>query len=302
MSSQADSQAASGSASGLSAGASWSSASFASEAQLMDDLFGDGFPDYINDPFEPPLFVPEASALEQPQEGEQASRQPSLQRQRQQTPPPTQQSRHSFGPRNILNSPDIFAEFTEFTPSPRRARSPSVVNLTDSAPVVDLTGSPDMAPSKKRKRASEATPKRKSSTPQQVRKGVATDAIDLVDVDDISQYEEMKKKEQAELLKQQQLDEASRPVKLAEFQCIICMDNPTDLTVTHCGHLFCSECLHEALHAGNNEKKSCPVCRTTISTNPLSRSGDKKPKNSFFHLEMKLVTRNRKGKQPQRSS
>ncbi|RDW88669.1 hypothetical protein BP6252_00701 [Coleophoma cylindrospora] len=302
MSSQADSQAASGSASGLSVGASWSSASFASEAQLVDDLFGDEFPDYIDDPFEPPLFVPEALASEHRQEGEQASRQPSLQRQQERTPPFNPQSRRSFGPRNILNSPDLFAEFTEFTPSPRRARSPSVVNLTDS-PVVDLTSSPDMAPSKKRKRTSEATPKRKSSTPQQARKDVAAaDAIDLVDVEDISQYEEMKKKEQAELLKQQQQDEANRPVKLAEFQCIICMDNPTDLTVTHCGHLFCSECLHEALHAGNNEKKSCPVCRTTISTNPLSRSGDKKPKNSFFHLEMKLVTRNRKGKQPQRSS
>lgn len=92
-----------------------------------------------------------------------------------------------------------------------------------------------MAPSKKRKRASEPASKRKASTPQRVCKDAEADAIDLIDVDDLSQYEEMKKKEQAELLKQQQQDEANRPVKLAEFQCIICMDNPTNLTVTHCG-------------------------------------------------------------------
>jgi predicted transcriptional regulator len=59
--------------------------------------------------------------------------------------------------------------------------------------------------------------------------------IDLQDVDDTKAYEEKKAKEQAEMIKQQNLDAATKPVKLAEFQCIICMDNPTDLTVTHCG-------------------------------------------------------------------
>jgi hypothetical protein len=59
--------------------------------------------------------------------------------------------------------------------------------------------------------------------------------VDLVDVDDDEKYEDFKAKQQAELIKQQQLDEATKPAKLADFQCIICMDNPTDLTVTHCG-------------------------------------------------------------------
>lgn len=59
--------------------------------------------------------------------------------------------------------------------------------------------------------------------------------VDLVDIDDDDKYEDFKAKQQTELIKQQQLDEATKPAKLAEFQCIICMDDPTDLTVTHCG-------------------------------------------------------------------
>jgi hypothetical protein len=120
--------------------------------------------------------------------------------------------------------------------------------------------------------------------------------VDLLDIEDEVQYEAMKAKKQAELIKKQNEEEANRPVKLAEFQCIICMDNPTDLTVTHCGHLFCSECLFQALHAG--DKKCCPVCRTAINT---GRPGLKPPKNGMFALEMKLMTSNKKGKQAVRS-
>ena len=62
--------------------------------------------------------------------------------------------------------------------------------------------------------------------------------VDLVDIDDDDKYENFKAKQHAELIQQQQLDEATKPAKLAEFQCIICMDDPTDLTVTHCGMCF----------------------------------------------------------------
>lgn len=58
------------------------------------------------------------------------------------------------------------------------------------------------------------------------------------------------------------------------------------------GHLFCSECLHSALFAG--DKKTCPVCRTAIAS---AKPNMKPPKNGIFHLEMKLMTANKKGKQ-----
>ena len=47
------------------------------------------------------------------------------------------------------------------------------------------------------------------------------------------------------------------------------------------GHLFCSLCLHEALHAGT-QKKTCPVCRQQINT---SKNREGKPqKNGVFVL------------------
>jgi hypothetical protein len=174
-----------------------------------------------------------------------------------------------------------------------------------------------VAPSRKRKaetlgegRASKVARPGNSSSPstrQQSLDNVAV--VDLVDIDDEASYEALRAKEQAELIRAQNEAEANKPVKLAAFECIICMSNPTDLTVTHCGmcswivgfratltglgHLFCSECLHHALYAG--DKKCCPVCRTVINT---GKPGSKTPKNGVFALEMKLMTANKKGKQP----
>lgn len=131
-------------------------------------------------------------------------------------------------------------------------------------------------------------------TPKQKIEFEEAEVVDLVALDDDTEYEEFKRKQQEELIKQQQQDEANRPVKLADFQCIVCMDNPTDLTVTHCGHLFCSECLHQAMYAGN-AKKTCPVCRSAINVSGGNRK--KQPKNGIYVLEMKLMTSKKKGKQ-----
>ncbi|OTA66495.1 hypothetical protein K449DRAFT_402571 [Hypoxylon sp. EC38] len=82
-------------------------------------------------------------------------------------------------------------------------------------------------------------------------------------------------------------------VKIGTFQCVICMDDASHLTVTHCGHLFCSECLHSALHI-DNMKKTCPVCRTKVD--PKEKKG--KNQKSYYHLELKIMTANKKGKRP----
>ncbi|KAK8114911.1 uncharacterized protein PG998_000538 [Apiospora kogelbergensis] len=81
-------------------------------------------------------------------------------------------------------------------------------------------------------------------------------------------------------------------VKLSKFQCVICMDDVSNLTVTHCGHLFCSECLHSALHI-DSVKKCCPVCRTKVDIRSTGRN-----QKSYYHLELKVMTATRKGKQP----
>ncbi|KAI8949590.1 hypothetical protein F4801DRAFT_590992 [Xylaria longipes] len=82
-------------------------------------------------------------------------------------------------------------------------------------------------------------------------------------------------------------------VKIGNFQCVICMDDTTALTVTHCGHLFCSECLHSSLHI-DSMKRTCPVCRAKVELKDKNR----KTAKSYFHLELKVMTATKKGKRP----
>lgn len=222
-------------------------------------------------------------------------------------------------------SPDIFAAedyiatFNRFldvgalphspTPTPRM---PPSRPTTQRSSIVDLTAtsSPEskMAPATRKRKATEEpssnkrAPKKaarikaseseaESSSPSRRTSLAGVEVVDLAEVENEAEYRELAGKQQAELIKKQNEEASKRPVRLADFQCIICMDNPTDLTVTHCGHLFCSECLHQALHAG--DKKSCPVCRTIINTTLVK---GRMPKNGIFPLEMKLVTATRKGK------
>ncbi|KAG4433167.1 hypothetical protein IFR05_011351 [Cadophora sp. M221] len=230
-------------------------------------------------------------------------------------PPSNQQQRRAPQPLSqyrlaVSESPDPFEDldFNDLSPPPgdilsrpaQSTRQSSFVDLTESSP-------PAMAPaaSKKRKAPTpgpgRATKVAKSSSSKASRptsaagskKGMTeVQTIDLVDVEDKQDYDERMAKEQAEMVKKQNQADATKSVKLAEFQCIICMDNPTDLTVTYCGHLFCSECLHQALHAG--DKKCCPVCRSNIVAR---KPGGKQPKNGVFALEMKFMTAKKKGKQ-----
>jgi hypothetical protein len=111
--------------------------------------------------------------------------------------------------------------------------------------IVDLTESSPPMPSNKRK-AETATSTRPpkiartdSRTPKPVSaQSIPTENVEVVDLaenDNLQEYEAAKAKRQEDLIKQQNQEEATKPLKLVEFQCIICMDNPTDLTVTHCG-------------------------------------------------------------------
>jgi len=82
-------------------------------------------------------------------------------------------------------------------------------------------------------------------------------------------------------------------VKLSAYQCVICMDDVSGLTVTHCGHLFCGECLHSSLTV-DLSKKICPICRTKIDA---KAPGGKFRANQkgYYPLELKLLTRKKLG-------
>ncbi|KAK4175027.1 hypothetical protein QBC36DRAFT_355895 [Triangularia setosa] len=111
------------------------------------------------------------------------------------------------------------------------------------------------------------------------------EVIDLVekDVPDLTPEE----KEKVE-------DKKENWIKLSQFQCVICMDDVTDLTVTYCGHLFCSECLHSALQISPH-KRICPICRQKIENKNASGKFGPKAKG-YYPLEIKLMTKKSLGK------
>ncbi|KAH8600061.1 hypothetical protein B0O99DRAFT_682520 [Bisporella sp. PMI_857] len=280
---------------------------------IDDSLFGDNdiFGDYEYDSFslfnsptpQPFLSGPEVSSSQQPPSNQQARNLSRLSQR-------SGQRRSEYNQYDFSDSPDPYADFLDLSP-PRNtsSRDTGSRRITRQSSVVDLTESPppEMAPQTRKRRAntpaevraskSARTGTKASASASKIKPEDGAEVIDLADVEDEAQLKVFQAKQAADLIKQQQQEEANKPIRLAEFQCVICMDNPTDLTVTHCGHLFCSECLHQALHADNG-KRSCPVCRTHVSTAPAP--GKKQSKTGFFHLEMKLMTANKKGKQPVR--
>jgi hypothetical protein len=255
--------------------------------------------------------------------------------------------RQIFLPDSPEESSDPFESFEpsrSFAHSPTTARAAST--NTRASSIVDLTTEPSSVemPAKRKRGPSPSSQERavkrscnidlsKTPEPEVAEDGSKIESLDLSHIDSDAKYEEERKKQQAELLAQQQKEDREKPIKLSQFQCIICMDSPTNLTVTYCGkshhrqvtmdiltwligHLFCGPCLHEALYAGSGPKKNCPVCRSDISTrNGDPKRGDGKGRSrgrpsirggasnskGWFPLNMKLMTANRKGKQPERA-
>ncbi|KAF1927684.1 uncharacterized protein M421DRAFT_64535 [Didymella exigua CBS 183.55] len=143
------------------------------------------------------------------------------------------------------------------------------VDLPDSAspPRRRKRESPAPGPSTKRLRraggaaAAESSSRRTPDSP--------IERIDLSQDDDDILNVLTKQREQA-------VKAQARPTETVttfnSFNCVICMDRPTDITATACGHLFCHTCLMEALIAGENrtgpgevKRSQCPVCRKNIS-------------------------------------
>ncbi|OBT46690.1 hypothetical protein VE00_02616 [Pseudogymnoascus sp. WSF 3629] len=185
--------------------------------------------------------------------------------------------------------------------TPTRTRESSIVDLTETSPVATTR-----TPKKRRLSSVDSegrTPKRKKDAGASLeavkddhKKSKPDDKVeelDLIDAEDDTSYAEVMKKRQEDLIKQQRQAELDKPQKLATTQCVICLDQPEELAITHCGHMFCSSCLHGALNVGTG-KRSCPVCRTAIGA---PKKDGKQPKTGVFHLAMKLMTK-KQGKKP----
>ncbi|CAK7232956.1 hypothetical protein SCUCBS95973_008433 [Sporothrix curviconia] len=84
-------------------------------------------------------------------------------------------------------------------------------------------------------------------------------------------------------------------IRLSAQQCVICMDNMSNLTTTHCGHIFCGECLHASLSM-DSSRRICPICRTKVEMRVPNMAATRLAR-SVFPLQLKMRARNQKGKQ-----
>jgi len=105
--------------------------------------------------------------------------------------------------------------------------------------------------------------------------------IEIEDVENVSEDSKLgstlQKQRADQILSQQEIPNG-KSLRLGEITCVICMDNPTDLTATSCGHVFCHECLMQAIIASENRgpdsrKGQCPVCRKSQSRTRVTQTG-----------------------------
>ncbi|EGU86762.1 hypothetical protein FOXB_02719 [Fusarium oxysporum f. sp. conglutinans Fo5176] len=111
------------------------------------------------------------------------------------------------------------------------------------------------------------------------------------DVEPSAEFDTIDLTETNEVFEEGRKPEKDDRVKLAAFQCVICMDDCSNLTVTVCGHLYCASCLHRSIH-GHATKGQCPMCRHDMKPQESYNSKAKK----YWPLELKLMTATRKGK------
>ena len=141
---------------------------------------------------------------------------------------------------------------------------------------VDLTTGPSSPPQPPPTRGVPRSLKRSAQDAEEDRSTKRTrgtthhiDELDLTE-EAPSAEEELQRAEQEKAIAAQQAEpENTGPLKIGQRQCIICMENYTNATVTVCGHIYCHECLTQALIAGekNNDRGvgNCPVCRKPLN-------------------------------------
>ena len=150
----------------------------------------------------------------------------------------------------------------------------SIVDLTNDAPSPEDSSSNPRQLKTRKRTTTEPQPgqsnKRRKATPSTFKPdpSASIEHLDLTN-EAPSAEEELAAAQTAAAVLAQQSGLTSGPQKIGQMQCIICMESFTNATITHCGHIYCHECLTQALNAGekNSEsgKASCPVCRKVVA-------------------------------------
>lgn len=170
---------------------------------------------------------------------------------------------------DILN--DEEEEEAYMPPSTRRRRQNGngVVDLTTEAspPAAQDTRQPRGTKRAAASTSQGRTPKR--SKRSSAEREAQVEELDLTNEAPSAEEELLQTQREQAIKAQQEDDENKGPLKIGKRQCIICMESFTNATITHCGHIYCHECLTQALIAGEKNSDrgtgNCPVCRKSVS-------------------------------------
>ncbi|KAF2863214.1 hypothetical protein K470DRAFT_262332 [Piedraia hortae CBS 480.64] len=146
--------------------------------------------------------------------------------------------------------------------SPAQTRTPAKARPVPKRRVTKVT---DGERDKKRRRSVKAT----TSTSPSAAATAPPSPLEAEPAGDDPQGEdEALRAEQLKSLTAQQTDaQPNSRLKIGQRTCIICMETFTNITVTHCGHIYCHECLLQALKIGERNAAGighCPMCRQTV--------------------------------------
>lgn len=150
----------------------------------------------------------------------------------------------------------------------RRQNGGSIVDLTNDASPKrsDSTRQPTSL-KRTAEQSSQGRPSKRSKRTGDT--GVKVEELDLTNEAPSAEEELLQTQQQQAIAAQQAADDSKGPLKIGKRTCIICMEPFTNATITHCGHIYCHECLTQALTAGekNSERGigNCPVCRKPVS-------------------------------------
>lgn len=214
-------------------------------------------------------------------------------------------------------------------PSPRRRRSPSQDSFASLLASSDVDSMPPAARRRRRQQHQQrgdvtdltASSPPPPASPRAQLRGVTRPAENVEagrsakrsrparedDVEELdltneapSAEEELLRAEQEKAVKAQQPEQGpTGPLKIGQMTCIICMETYTNATVTHCGHIYCHECLTQALKAGEKNSDrgvgTCPVCRKPVKRKKTQRAPQIIPIAFMKQSAFKGQARNRTG-------
>ncbi|KAI5243954.1 hypothetical protein E4T43_03994 [Aureobasidium subglaciale] len=143
---------------------------------------------------------------------------------------------------NAVEQPHIKEEHTDIMPSSTAHRK---------RPRPSFSGTP---PSATKRRLNPSAP-------------IELDDTDEDEIEELGSDNDILAKEREALVTKQR-EESSKVSRIGDLNCMICLEHFTNMTATHCGHIFCHECLTQALIASQRSSDhnygTCPACRKPI--------------------------------------